>query len=664
MKAFKWLPPVAILLVSSAAFAIDSNDIIVSHYEPLQRLSFRLAGIDGNNTMQKSQRAAPVSLSFDALGRAFDLQLEPNHRLLSGMSRNTSTKGIDVYRGQLAGQPGSWARIVVFDGVPRGLIWDGKEMFAIEAPGDSLLQTTVPVIYRLVDALIAPGTMSCGSSPMFANGSGAYSALTGELVALAAQGLGAVSEITMGVIGDFEFTSNMGGDADAVAAITTRLNNVDGIFSQQVGVQIRVQTIETFSDPATDPFTNTGDSSTLLEEVSTYRSNTPAQNSQGLTHLYTGRNLDTTTVGIAWRGALCSNYFGAGLSEGRGGPTFDSLVAAHEIGHNFNAEHDGQADSSCESEPQTFIMAPSINNNDQFSACSITVMEAAAAAAACVTPLPTVDMSIALDAQSTTVLLGASTVLTYDAVNNGTVDATNVVVDFTLPSTLSLQSITASSGTCSSGAGTANCSLGTVPGISVRTIDIAVIPASVGVGTLSATVTADVDERLSNNQESLQLTVNPAVDLIVNTPIAASIQLGETTSISAVLENASILEATGVTLTVSLSGGLRADSATWSIGSCTVTAQQIDCQATSFAAQSSSMLNVGVTGTSTGSKNYTVALSSDEVDADPANNSVNSTVKITSPKDEGGGATGPMFLYLLLMITALVRSRPYMRQWS
>ena len=181
---------------------------------------------------------------------------------------------------------------------------------------------------------------------------------------------------------------------------------------------------------------------------------------------------------------------------------------------------------------------------------------------------------------------------------------------------------------------------------------------------MSATVTADVDERLSNNQESLQLTVNPAVDLIVNTPIAASIQLGETTSISVVLENASILEATGVTLTVSLSGGLRADSATWSIGSCTVTAQQIDCQATSFAAQSSSMLNVGVTGTSTGSKNYTVALSSDEVDADPANNSVNSTVKITSPKDEGGGATGPMFLYLLLMITALVRSRPYMRQWS
>ncbi|MCH7822150.1 MAG: DUF11 domain-containing protein [Proteobacteria bacterium] len=664
MNAFKWLAAVAILVVSSAVFAAHSNDIIVSHYEPLQRLSIRLADIDGNYSIQKSQRAAPVALSFDALGRVFDLQLESNDRLLSGMTRNALTDGIDIYRGQLANRPGSWARIVVFEGVPRGLIWDGEEMFAIEAPGDSLLQTTVPVIYRLADALIVPGTMSCGGAPMFASGSGAYNKLAGELSEVRAQGPGAVSEITMGAIGDFEFTSAMGGDADAVAAITTRLNNVDGIFSQQVGIQINVQTIETFSDPAADPFTNTGDSSALLDELSTYRSITPAQNNQGLTHLYTGRILDTTTVGVAWRGALCRNYYGAGLSEGRVGPTFDSLVAAHEIGHNFNAEHDGQAGSSCESEPETFIMAPSINMIEQFSACSIAVMEAEAAAAACITRLPTVDMAIALDAQSTTVLLGASTVLTYDVVNNGTLDATNVVVDITLPSNLSLQSVAVSSGTCFSGAGTANCSLESVPGISSRTIDIAVTPVSVGVGTLTAVVTSDVDERSSNNLEALQITVDPAVDLIVNTPVAASTLLGETTSISAVLENGSILEATGVTLTVSLSGGLRADSATWSIGSCTVTAQQIDCQATSFAAQSTSMLNVGVTGTSTGSKNYTVALSSDEADADPANNSVNSTVKITSPKDEGGGVTGPLFLYLLLMIALLARSRPTMRQCS
>ena len=46
---------------------------------------------------------------------------------------------VEVYRGQLANNPQSWARIVVFNGMPRGMIWDGVEMYAIEAPGDSAL---------------------------------------------------------------------------------------------------------------------------------------------------------------------------------------------------------------------------------------------------------------------------------------------------------------------------------------------------------------------------------------------------------------------------------------------------------------------------------------------------------------------------------------------
>ena len=246
----------------------------------------------------------------------------------------------------------------------------------------------------------------------------------------------------------------------------------------------------------------------------------------------------------------------------------------------------------------------------------------------------------------------------YDAVNNGTLDATNVIVDITLPSNLTLQSVTTSSGTCSSGAGTVNCALGTVPGITGRTVDIVVTPSSVGVDTLSATVASDVDERPSNNQESVQFMVEPAVDLIVNTPLATPTLLDESTSISAMLENRSMLEATGVTLNVSLSSGLQADSASWSIGTCTiVTAQQVDCQAANFAAQSSSSLIVGVTGLATGNKNVTVTLASTEVDFDPANNSENGIVKVSSPDDEGGGATSPVFLCMLLLIIVMVRNR-------
>ena len=655
MKVCKWIPAAAVFVVSSALFAAESNNVILSHYEPLQRLSIQSAGNTSDGSMQKIQRAAPIELSFDALGQSFVLQLEPNEHLLSTARHDALPDGVGIFRGNLAGRPDSWARIVVFDGVPRGLVWDGAELFAIEAPGDSLVDSSSPVIYRLADVLIPPGTMTCSAGAAVGNGALAFEKLSGELSTIVAQSAGAVSEITMGAIGDFEFTNAKGGDANAAAAITTRLNNVDGIFSEQVGVQINVKTLETFSDPS-DPFTDTGDVSTLLDELSVYRAATPAQNSQGLTHLYTGRNLDTSTVGVAWKGALCNDFFGTGLSEGRSSLTIDTLIAAHEIGHNFGADHDGQPGSSCESEPETFIMAPSVNGNDQFSACSIAVMEAQAAAASCVTALPAVDISIALDNPVSRVLLGANTVLTYDLTNNGTLPATNVAADITLPGNLSLDSVAASAGSCTSGAGTVNCLIGDVPGVSSRSVTIMTTPISVGTGTLSATVTSDVDERPNNNQESIQLTVDPAVNLVVNAPAASSVLIDESIMVNAALENQSILGATGVTLSVSISGGLQANNATWSIGTCAVTAQQVDCQAANFAAQSSTTLSISLTGITTGSKNYTVTLASNEADANLANNSATGTIRVNSPKgkDEGGGATGPMFLWLLLSIAILV----------
>ncbi len=649
MKALKWTLAAAILIVSSTVFAAASNNVTVSHFEPLQRMS--------------SDSAA---LSFDALGRTFDLQLEPNDRLLSRLSRDGLTDGIDIYRGTLAGHPDSWVRIVVYDGMPRGLVWDGKEMFAIEAPGDSMLQTTAPVIYRLADMLIAPGTMTCGVESLPASGMGTYNKLIHEMAAAttAMQGPGAVKEITVYAIGDYEFTTDMGGSAAAEMAIMTRLNNVDGYFSQQVGVQIRVPalSIETHTDP-NDPFTKS-DPNELLFELSAYRDASLTQEMHGLTHLYTGRDFNGSTAGIAWVGGLCDDNTGTGLSMGSKdtGPTIDSLIAAHEIGHNFNADHDGAPDPrSCPLEPEDFIMAPATNiNNNTFSDCSVGVMQAWAAApsSSCVTALPTVDMSISLIGQSATVLLGANTVLSYDINQNGTDPATNVTADFTLPTTLSLDSVTTSLGTCSSGAGVVNCVLGDVPGLSNNTIDITTTPTSVGPGLLSATVDSDVnpDERPENNQVDLQLTVNPAVDLVVNTPTAPTIKIDESTTISAVLENRSILPVIGATLTVNLSNGLQINSATWSIGTCTIALQQIDCLAATFDAQSSSTLSIGVTAISTGSKSYTMALSSNQAEANPGDNSESGTLRVNSPKDSGGAA-GPMFLWLLATFTALRRGR-------
>jgi MYXO-CTERM domain-containing protein len=656
MNTSKWALGVAIAATFSTANAAGRDDFSISHFEPLQRLEVRGFGAQAANAMQQPGAESTV-MSFDALGRSFNLELEHNSRFMTAARRNPALDGVQIYRGEIAGADASWVRIVMVNGVPSGMFFDGQEFYAIEAPGDSAVATDVPVVYRLADTYVTPGAMSCGSADPATSAATAVESLLGELHT-AAEAQGAVSEIELGVVGDFEFTQNRGGDAAAAQAITTRLNNVDGIFSSQVGIQISVQAIETFNTN-NDPFT-TSDAEALLNELSDYRLNNPVQNSNGLTHLWTGRDLDGTTVGIAWTGALCSARFGAGLSEGNAGPGFDSLVAAHEIGHNFGAPHDGEAESACEAQTGDWLMSPRLSNIDQFSPCSLEQMADDIADAsdnrfgnACIAPLPSIDMTVGLQS-SATVLFGAESNLSYEVVNNGSLEATNVAVDVAIPSNLTVGAATAASGACDIGTGTVNCTLGDIPGFGLRTVDITVTPNALGAGVASATVSADADDRPGNNQESLQLTVDPAVDLVVNPPAGSTVRVGKSTTITATLQNRATIGATGVTLTIDIGSSLDPSSASWPLGSCAVQGQRVTCQAATFAAQSNSTVSLTVNGVTEGSPRVTLSLASAEPDLEPGDNSGVGRFEVTE-SSESGGSTGPLFLLLLGAVAALRR---------
>src|SRR5262249_20458374 len=136
----------------------------------------------------------------------------------------------------------------------------------------------------------------------------------------------------------------------------------------QLGVKISLAPPTLFRT-TNDPFTKTK-ASDLLSELKTYHQGSAAQLALGLSHLMTGRDLDGDTVGIAYIGTVCDGANASSLSEGRRPTTQSALIAAHEIGHNFGAPHDGET-GACASTPQTFLMAPRLNGSDQFSACSI-----------------------------------------------------------------------------------------------------------------------------------------------------------------------------------------------------------------------------------------------------------------------------------------------------
>jgi len=670
MSGVRWLAFWAILSFSTATSAGQHAGISLSHHESLQRLSIRGAGIDGS---QKIGVAGPVDLSFDALGRSFELELTPNSSLLD-TARDVSGGAIVPYRGRLRGIDDSWARIVISKGIPAGLIWDGNELYAIGRPGDNLANTDTSIIYRLADAYVAAGSMTCGAGGELTSGSAVYNSLVSELNAASAQGEGAVSEIDIGIVADAEFFDLHAGDPSL--AIIDRMSLVDGYFSEQVGIQINWPLVQVFSNSSSPsyPFSTTVNASALLGELGTYRDGEANQNVNGLTHLWTGKDVEggdpasNSTVGIAYTGGvgqgggevLCSNSFGAGLSEGRRDATFDSLIAAHEIGHNFGAPHDGAPESACSDVIGDYIMATSLNGSNRFSQCSLDQMAddiAQAEIRGCIAPLPSIDMGVGIEDPNPQQLLGNAATISFDLVNAGTLPATNVLADFTIPTNVSLISAAASLGSCIDGGGVVNCTIGEVAGRATVSVVLTSDTTEVGPGDFTATVTTVDDADLSDNESSVTLTVQPAVNLAVTPPTTRQLGIDQSTGLTALLENTSILNATDVTLSIALSPGLRADSASWPLGNCTVSNTQIDCEGATFAAQSNTTLSLGLTATSEGTKTINFSLSSTEAEANPANNSANATVNVSAPQEDSGGGSTGLWLLSLLGLLAIRRRK-------
>ena len=632
-----------ILLVSARA----ENSFDIVYQEPLTQLQMVHAPSSGQ---QKPGVATLRNLAFEAYGKRFDINLEVNHTLLDAAQRGSLGSGVEVYRGDITGMPNSWVRLVVANDAPRGVLWDGNELWAIEVGTSETTGKEQPFIFRLDDLQVTLGALTCSHGRTASSAGEFATAMLTEGSAVVAQGLGASSQIDFAVIADYEFTRDKGAGVDT--ALISRMNIVDGIFSAQLGVQLNVNRIDTYTTN-NDPFGNQTASGELLDDLTDFRFATPSQNTNGLSHLFTGRNLDTSTVGIAYTGALCSRRYGAGLTQGTHSEVMDSLIAAHEIGHNFGAPHDGTSNEACSSEPQDFLMAPRLNGSDTFSACSITQMQDDVNRASCISAMPSTDVAIVAGSQSAAALLGDTATFTFEANSIGTETVNNANVDVTVPSGITLSSVSTTMGNCTSGAGSVSCAIGSIAAGSGATVTLTVMASTIGSADFGATVTADVDDNGSNNQATVRLTVDPAVDLVSTAAALTQVSLNESTTILPGVENRSSISATGVTVTVTPSAGISLDSASWSAGSCSIAANIVTCQASSLAAQSNDSLQIALTAITEGSQSYTVTVDATESDRDIANNNVSGQISVNSVTiEEDGGAGSLGWLSVLLLFFA------------
>lgn len=339
-------------------------------------------------------------VSFDAFGRRFEVDLEPNDNIARSIPSNRSD--IKPYAGAVAGQPGSWVRLTQTRDGWRGVINDGQDLYAIE-PASELQSSAVqplpdgtssstPVMYRLADAILSGGAAYCGTdtneslgSPA-ANQPTALQTFTQLAKELSTRDVARVPgrQLVVGVVADHTFTDAVGPDPEG--AIVARMDIVDGIWSTQVGIRIVLAPVTILTD-SNDRFSSTRVAADLLAEVAGFRGQLSAHSDVGLTHLMTGRKMNGNIVGIAYLGAICDGAESVSLSQSTLSTTVGAVIAAHELGHNFNAIHDG-VPGVCSATPETYLMAPIINFSQQFSACSLTLIGLRAERASCVRQIP------------------------------------------------------------------------------------------------------------------------------------------------------------------------------------------------------------------------------------------------------------------------------------
>ncbi|MEN9706004.1 MAG: hypothetical protein RLZZ393_1883 [Pseudomonadota bacterium] len=452
-----------------------------------------------------------LRLRVQGTSRRFDLQLEPNTDLVRGGRLG----GTEALRGTLPGQPGSWARLTRRNGRYHGIYSDGVDTYILEAAGAmarasataAMLPPDATVLYRLADLQVRGVLLEGDSRSTVRTAADALGQVGAEIAAATA--LQATKRLDVGVLADSELVALDGAATDSRAL--ERLNVVDGIFSSQVGVQIRLAGV-THVDTAAESLSAT-DPSQLIDAVAAYRLRTTAQQSAGLTHLMTGRDLDGTTVGIAYLGALCSRGFSASLSEARASVSFDALVAAHEIGHVFGAPHDGEAAAACAATADNqFLMAPRMNGSSTFSACSLQQIAPTVAAASCLgaasIPDPVADLALGLSGGGAQVTVGDSTLMRVTVQNLGLVAVPDATLSFTVPSGATVTGATSTAVDCVVSGSALRCPAFALAANAQAALDIRLRADREGSLTLTASLSSPTvtDPQMANNSATATVT--------------------------------------------------------------------------------------------------------------------------------------------------------------
>ena len=176
-------------------------------------------------------------------------------------------------------------------------------------------------------------------------------------------------EVDLGEASDQLMCAHYGSVSSVQDRITTIINAVQVNYIGSFNTDLMLIINEWFNVACggTDPWTNSTNPNTLLNSFTSWGPSNFSADDVG--ELYTYRDMDGSVIGIAWVGTVCNNGSKYNvIQDWTTNLNLQRCTVAHEIGHNFNCQHDASG--------SPYIMAPSVSNTNTWSSASITAFNA------------------------------------------------------------------------------------------------------------------------------------------------------------------------------------------------------------------------------------------------------------------------------------------------
>ena len=246
------------------------------------------------------------------------------------------------YRGTVAGEPGSLAVVVLGADTARGFVSRGGTIYRFGRDRTGVYRSWA---LRDADPAVFPGPGAFCANDTNKDKVSGHAGRTGTIGggAAVAPPTAAYTPTLLAQVAvdtDQELLAKFPDETAALAYLADLAAAISAIYDAETDVRVKFSFIRLWDTP--DPWTASS-TGRALDELQNYWITNEGGTPRDVTHLVSGK---TVTGGIAYIDALCNPSYGYGVSQVYGSfdvmdpnDTWDVVVVAHELGHNFGSEH-------------------------------------------------------------------------------------------------------------------------------------------------------------------------------------------------------------------------------------------------------------------------------------------------------------------------------------